>query len=201
MDKVDSTLGSPEELAKRFRDFYTDVHRQVFDMAVRHVWLEQHFMFKGRRRVGRWGNGIEADSTYSHFMKKMVGISQKPITINRCFSIITTYLKDFFPEFLDHDPSKEPEYFKYPYKHVTLDHLVFVHRVHNRLELLAHAEKRKMDYVEFCNWATNQVLSYNLDIGQDVYVPSLIGRTWPFIKNNKYSRKERVGFFDFKHER
>lgn len=159
--KMGSTLGSIDELARRFQKFYRKAHVLFFEWMVNEVWLEQKFTYGGVRRNGRSGNGYTADSVFAFFMRAVVGISQKPFTAGFFFIAIPTYFKDFFPNFSDHDPDDEPEYFKYPYKHVTLDHLAFVYQVHNRLELLDWAEEHAMTIHDFENWATQQCFAYN----------------------------------------
>ena len=186
--KLGSTLGSAEELAVRFRKFYREFHRTFFDQVVQQIWLEQQFMYGDKRRSRRCSNGFSPDWAFAYFMKNVVGYSQKTITTNFCFSAIATYLKDFFPDFLNHDPDEEPELYKFPYKNVTLDHLVFVHMIHNRLELLEEAEKRAMSFVEFCNWVVNHVFCYNEEVGKELYALTNNRFFWPYIKNTTYTR-------------
>lgn len=185
---IGSTLGSTEELIDRFRKFYKEFHKSFFWYVVNEVWLEQHFVYDGIRRTSRRHNGFSNDWAYGYFMKMMVGYSQKVITSNLVFSAVASYLKDFFPDFLNHDPLKEPEYFEFPYKNITLDHLFFVHRVDTRLELLEEAEKQNMPYTEFVNWATNEVFCYNDEVGKDVYVLNNNRYFWIYLKKAKTKR-------------
>jgi hypothetical protein len=99
----------------------------------------------------------------------MVGISQKIVTTDFVYTSIRTYFNDFFPNFTDHDPWKEPEYFKYPYKHVTLDFLMFVYQYHDRLKLLEEADERGMNIREFLDWAKDKALDYNIEVGKQIY--------------------------------
>lgn len=158
--KMGSTTGSTDELAVRFRSFYRGAYPILFDMIVKEVWLEQHFLYNGRRRL-RSQNGHWIDAAFSYFMNAVVGISQRPITTGEVFTIIPTYFKELFPNFTDHDPFEEPEYFKYPYKHVTLDQFLLVHQCHNRMEMLDESEKRNMNSREFINWVTNWITCYS----------------------------------------
>lgn len=159
LSNIGSLDGSVDELAGRFRSFYKDAHTSLFDMMVKEAWLEQRFVYAGVRRA-RSGNGYGIDWAFSYFFQAIVGISQKPLTAGPFFLIIPTYFKDFFPNFSDHDPFTEPEYFKYPYKHITLDHLAYVYQLHNRMEMLDEAEKRSMNIKEFTDWAANWAFSY-----------------------------------------
>ena len=165
---IGSSLGSVDELVLRFRSFYKEAYLILFDLIVKQVWLEQKFLYNGVRRK-RSMNGYGLDWIYSYFMKSVVGISQKPLTTCFIFTVVPTYFNDFFPNFSDHDPFEEPEYFKYPYKNVSLDHLLFVYQHHERLEMLAEAEKRSMNIKDFTDWAANQGLSCRDEKGEEMY--------------------------------
>jgi hypothetical protein len=183
ISNISSSFGSVEDLASKFRSFFKEAHLAFFDIIVKQVWLEQKFIFHGTRR-NRNSNGYGSDWAYSYFMRSIVGISQKPLTINFIFRTTPTYFKDFFPNFSDHDPFEEPEYFKYPYKHVNLDHLTFVYQYHDRLELLDEAEKKLMNSAEFSNFAANHALSYRDDSGKQIY--SIVRSSYiPYIKKEK----------------
>lgn len=182
---ITSTFGSSKELAVKFRDFYYDAHRQIFNNVVKHVWLEQQFVFKGTRRQRRYGNGQKVDWAFGYFMHSEVGISQKPVTMNYCFTAIVSYLPQLFPSFLDHDPFAEPEYYAYPFKHVTLDHMFFVYQMEERMEMLKVAEERHMKFSTFANWAVNQAFCVNDELGDIKYALGSSGYMWPRIKNVK----------------
>ena len=183
-----STDGSLEELVSKFRGFYKEAHLAIFDSTVKEIWLEQQITIGGLRRMKRVGNGIYGDLSFGKFTKIAVGTCHKVLTANFCFTPIASYLIDFFPDFLSGDPFKNPEKYQYPYKHITLDFLVFVYQVDERLYLLAEAEKRSMSYVEFINWVNNWSLCHNNDIGKQKY--QLIGGkiNWPYIRNNELKK-------------
>ena len=127
----------------------------------------------------------------------MVGTTQKALTSNYFFTSTATYLKDFFPDFLKHNPFDEPEYYAYPFKHITLDHLFFVYMCHDRIEMLKYADEKEMNILDFCNWATNHAFSYNEEVGKEVYSLSIMKYLLPYIKNNTYKKKWSDDFFKF----
>lgn len=176
---------SVDELIAKFRSFYKEAYASLFDMIVKQVWLEQHVSYKNWRRTRRRGNCLEFDLAYGQFMKIAVGASQRVLTASVCFTPVATYLIDFFPEFLFHDPFKNPEKYKYPYEHVTLDFLVFVHQMDNRFKLLSEAEERGMSYAEFINWVYNWAFCYNEDTGKEIYQLRCGHNNWPYIKNTQ----------------
>jgi hypothetical protein len=181
----------------KFRKFYREAHLSIFETIVKQIWLEQQLSVSNFRRTKRVGNNSVSDNTYGKFTKIEVGISHRPVTISFIFTPIATYLKDFFPKFLFDDPFEKPNRYKYPYKHVTLDFLVFVYQMDNRLEMLAEAEKRGMSYAEFINWATNWALCYNDENRRKKY--QLIGGhfNWPYIRNNDLKKFWENDKFNF----
>jgi len=198
-----SLLGTPEELADRFRSVIKKADHDIFESVVNFVWLELHFVNNGRRRKSRSSNCIKDDQAFSQFMRRDVGTGHKTLTSNLTFTIITTYLKDFFPDFLDHDPRDEPEYFKFPYKFISLEHLGFVYKVHNRLEMLEYAEEREMKFAVFSNWAVNQVFCYNDEMGKDIYTLTKAGYHWAHINRpdiTKEWHKQNLNFNKYEEE-
>lgn len=183
--KITSTYGSPEILADKFKAFYKEAHAQLFDQTVKQVWLEQQFIYDGTRRNKRRRMGFAADWGFGYFIQKYVGTSQKATTINPIMTAVATYLKDFFPEFLEHDPFEDPEYYVFPFKNISLDHLVFVYQVVDmRLDMLKHAEANNMTTGDFKNWAINHVLCNNDETGEDVYELTITKNASPHIRNN-----------------
>lgn len=186
-EKITSTFGSPEALANKFRSACWEAHMQLFSIITKQVWLEQQFMYGEERREKRTANGYTADWAWSYFMKNYVGISQKAVTLNPVFFPVATYMKDFFPDFLLHDPLEEPEYFKFPFKNLSLDHLTFVYQlVDMRMDMLQYAEENNMTIGEFMNWATNHVLCCNNDHGEDAYELNMGINSWAYIQDTRF---------------
>lgn len=160
IDGISTSFSSLDELSLRFKDFLRQACLTLFDLYVKDHWLEGQFKREGvPRRIGR-KSGPE-DVAFAYFMRKIVGITQQSLNSGFYSRVVPTYFIDFFPKFFEHDPFKEPEYYKFPYQHVSLDHLVFVYQCHNRMEMLSEAEDKKMSIKDFMNWATNWELSYD----------------------------------------
>lgn len=173
------------QLVEAFRLFLRESYLKLFEMLVKYVWLEQHITYNGVRRCKRCGNGFNPEKTFSFFFTGMVGFSAQPLMGNLMLCSLISYFKDFFPNFSDHDPFKESEYFKYPYTHVTPDFLYVVKDHHERIGMLNYAEEKKMNIREFVNWAVNQSLCYNLEIGEDIYSIARNKNFFPRIKKIK----------------
>lgn len=188
-EKTSSTLGSSDELAIRFRELIQKADNEIFNMVVNFIWLELQFIYNGRRRKAHSSNWITDDRAFSQFLRRDVGTGHKTLTSNLTFTIITTYIKDFFPDFLEHDPREEPEYFEFPYKNISLEHLAFVYKMYDRIEMLDFAEERAMKFIEFSNWAVNQAFCYNDEVGETVYTLTKAGYHWTHINNLKIKKQ------------
>ena len=200
MARIGSVNGTLDDLISRHQAFYRESYLFLFDMVVKHRWLEMAVTFDGVRRKSR-AMGIFQDRVYSFFLKHIVGMHQRPLTYGALYRAVTSYIPELFPEFLEHDPFIEPERYPYPFKHVTVDFLIFVHNVHNRMELLHHAEEKKMSYCDFSNWAINQVLSYNDEVGKDIYAPTVFTRGWVYICREVGDRGLRTNGMPLKNKR
>lgn len=188
-DNVISKIGSYEftlpELVSNFRLFLKDSYLKLFEMVVKQVWLEQHVTYGGVRRFRRRRNGFKPEQAFCFFITGMVGSSHNVLMGNHMLTSLISYFDDFFPEFSKHNPFTEPEYYKYPYDHVSPDFLYVVKDHHERLEMLEYAEEKKMNIREFVNWAANQAICYNLEVGEDIYSLSRNKHFFVRIKKNK----------------
>ena len=169
INKLGSSYGTLDETVAVYRLFLRESFFSVFNIIVKYVWLDQHLTYDGARKK-RGGNGINPDMAFSYFVNDLVGINPRILTGSSLFYCIIPYLKDFFPNFSDHDPFLEPEYFKYPYSHVTLDFLYVVYKHDNRIKMLEHAEEKKMNIREFIDWVLNYIQWENSEAGKDIYL-------------------------------
>lgn len=180
-----STYGSLDALSNKMRAFFREYYQETWLHHVRYTWLERRFVSRGRRRVSRAGESSYDSVIYSQFMRFTVGHTQQPISQNFISRVLNSYLPQFYPDFDLHDPFKEVDYYKFPYQNIGLGHMCLVYQMHNRLELLEYAEKNKMPFGEFYNWAINWALSYNEDQNKQLYEVSALRTRWIIIKATK----------------
>jgi hypothetical protein len=167
--KVDAVDGDLDGLTQNFRNFLEKTYRELFYTSMCFLWLEKQVVFNGRRRIRRFRSGDSHDKLYGYYMADMVGHDQATLTRSRWFQISAAVSWEVCPEFFQHNPFEEPEYYQWPFEHAGLDFLSFVYQVDNRLELLEYADKMKMPFLVFKNWATNYVLCYNDAQGEVIY--------------------------------
>jgi hypothetical protein len=170
-------------LAAKFRELFKEYQESQWRFFVRYAWLEAHFMVNNRRRTGRAASNVWRDGFYNKFLRDRAGFSQKTLTMNKMHRFLESYFLDFYPDFLEHDPEKEPEYFAFPYKNVTFDHLLFVSRLGDeRLALLDEAERKVMSFVKFANWAANWAFCSNQEMEKEKYVLRLGVSKLPYLE-------------------
>lgn len=169
INKLGSSYGTLDETVAIFRLFCRESFVSVFNIIVKYIWLDQHLTYNGVRKK-RGANGMFPDKAFSFFLNSMVGMNPRIFTGTDLFYSIVSYLKDFFPNFSDHNPFLEPEYFQYPYSHVTLDFLYVVYKHDDRLEMLNYAEEKKINIREFIDWVINRVQYENMEKGKDTYL-------------------------------
>lgn len=164
-----SAWGTIEEYTQKMREIARDINTTMFRQAIEFIWLNLHFIYRGERRKNLFANGPWVERAYGYFMREMVGTPLFIMTRSGTFFKIATYLDEMFPRFLDEDPFKNPEYFKFPYKYATLDYMYFVYQLPERMDLLRIAEEKKMNYNQFVDYVVNHVLSVNEETGKNAY--------------------------------
>ena len=155
---------------QRLREFWVDMYLTLFDLMVKLMWLNLHFKYNKK-----WFWRI--DKNHYRFSRSMFWIlSRKYIWID--FSVITgsffptkvaSYFHDFFPLFYQEDPFENPNYYKFPYNNITVDFLMLVYQMPERLLLLDIAEKGKMTYADFSDYVINYVYCYNEEHWKQIY--------------------------------
>jgi hypothetical protein len=115
-------------------------------------------------------NGILQNLSFVKLMRRNVGKYLQIVTRGKFFSPIESYFDVLFPGVMEGNPFTNPDFYKFPYKAISLDYLFLVHQVDERLELLAEADEQKMPYADFLDFVINYVLSKNEEIGRDRYI-------------------------------
>ena len=180
----------PEEYGpynKFFGDFIRRSYKELWLLCARVVWLYGRFKYNGFTMKKLHGNQISYDRAMSFFLRQYVGMTVQPFTRSYFLPKVHGYFKDFYPDFTVNNPFKNPELYAYPYKHVTLDFMVAVYQLPERLELLKVAEDKLFNYNQFMDYVVNYTECVNKGAGKDVY-KLVMGRTVPpyfkYFKDN-----------------
>jgi len=172
------------EYKKMFDDEIRSSYKNIFNIVVRYYWLQRRFFYNGLQKEKTSFNGYLTDSSYSVFLKNYIGINHRIITRNFFFGKICSYFKDFFKNFDKSSPFQNPEQYEFPYKNITIDFLLVVYQMKERLYLLDIAEERKMSFAQFLDYLLNYISCYNEEHDKDIY--SFINGDYhiPYIRDN-----------------
>jgi hypothetical protein len=169
LNGFESTLGEVEDYILMLQKAHHEMSKDIFKHIVQMYWLSGCFVYRGRRRSEISKNGMIYERAWSTF--NYLHIGHVPFAYNKIEGtpFIGSYIGELLPNFLFDNPFTSPEKFEYRWKNLSVDYLIFVAEVENRIELLDYADSINMPFLVFVNWATNWILSHNDEIGINKY--------------------------------
>lgn len=190
----DSNEAYAEFAKKEVRQMLED----IWLINIKLCWLFFKFTYKGKRRTKTHANSVISDTAFSVFQRQSLGLDSRFFTRSGEYHKVVDYYNSLYPEFDFHDPFKEPEYFKFPYKNITMDFLVTVYQMPERLEILAYADEKAMSYNEYLDFILNYIHSYNEEYDDTIFELSMFSNHVPYVSYkfnpyfNKYKRKKLI---------
>jgi hypothetical protein len=171
-DKITIADGmSVDQYILDFRAFLNKAFLSEFDIYVRLSWYRRLFRYHGNKAKASLGNNSwQYNLGFVKLMRRCIGKDIQIITRARFFSKIETYFEDFFPGFMEGNPITNPEYYKFPYKNISMEYLTVVHHLNDRSELLKEADERSMSYAVFIDYILNHIKSENLRLKRERYL-------------------------------
>ncbi len=194
IDKVSAFNDVPGNTAiylKMFRDTLKKFHEEIFNNMVKIEWLKRRFCYGGEHRVEDNQRG-RMDAHYGIFVKYYVGAEMKKFyTSGEWANRLTKYFDDFFPNFNEGNPFVDN--YRYPFEYMSIDCLLLVNRIPERMNLLKYGESQKMEYPQFVDYVINWYKCYNEEEGEtyELLEPSW-GRSFTEIVNYKKKVKRRM---------
>lgn len=167
----------------------------IFNMIVRLEWLKRKFSYtsvRGHSYSGKKPEHIVWQSTFNVFVRNCVGISPRYLSRSFLINKVHMYFKDFYPNFDDNNPFENPELYKFPYEHISLDFLAIVYQMEERIELLKIAEERKLSYNQFMDYVINYVYSLNAESPSDRYTLIMSTTCAPYVRDNKKKSNKKM---------
>lgn len=182
LDKITTGDMDLTEYIFLFKNLLTDSYEELFNFCLRLSWLRRKFVYNGRRMVFPMNkNSIYSSLIFVKFMRKTIGKDLQPITRSRFFSKLELYFDEMYPGFDDGNPFENPDYYKFPFKNISLDFLMAVYQLDDRMDLLKKAEELKMSYAVFIDYVLNHVYSLNDELGRPRYqIKHNRNRNFPF---------------------
>jgi hypothetical protein len=195
LEKVSAGMMSMDEYISLFRGSLNSFFTVLFDESVRFSWLRRKFSYFGEKFVpkrGERGNSHNISIGLAKFSRRYLGSDTQIITRSVFFQTLESYFDLLFPDFDEGNPFENPDYYKFPFKNITIAFLPFVRDLDERMALLQIADDRKMNYAMFADYVINFVNSVNEELGYDRY--ELTGCSWwylPFIRDNDKKKKKK----------
>lgn len=189
IDMVSSDRGHTGiEFADILKKEIVDYQSLLFDKLVKISWLIRRFCYGGYRRKKSRFNGVWFDGAFGSFIKNYICIDPKNLTSNAFTGKIIGYLDDFFPDFDARNPFEEK--MEFPFKNITLDFLVPVYQLPDRMEFLALADKKRLTYAEFLDYLINY-FACESELGNDDFFFKVNKSFAPYVsKIKKYERRK-----------
>lgn len=170
VDKLSAEGMELNEYILLFQNFLKEFYDDLFFRCIKLSWMRRKFIFYDTKTIlpmyrnSRWMN-----IAFVKLMRRNIGHDLQIITRGNFFTKLESYFNDFYPRFEEENPFKNPDYYKFPYKNLSLEYLVTVHRMDERLELLEEANKRKMSYAVFVDYVINHAYCENDFLGRMKY--------------------------------
>lgn len=154
---------------EKMNNFFHYYDQQMWLLSVQYSWLQRRFFNKGMQKTYHGRMHMRGDTAYSTFIKHYIGSSYQLLTCSFTFGKIVGYVSDFISDFDSKNPFDHPEEFSFPYKHISLAHMVLVYQMDERLDLLKEAEEKKMSFYQFCDFVINYINCVNDEEGKQVF--------------------------------
>lgn len=171
LENVTTDIMGVGEYIKSFQEFLKDFYDDLFLKCVKLSWLRRKFIYNGSKsRMPVYTNTRMYTGKFTKFIRRYIGHDIQVITKGYFFSKLETFYFDtLFPGFMDGNPFENPDYYKFPYKNISLEYLTVVYQMDDRFEILEEADKQKMSYAVFLDYVINYILSENEVLGRDKY--------------------------------
>jgi len=151
-----------DEYTSLFKVYLNDFYSDLFLNCVKLSWLRRKFIYYGRKTVlPMYRNSRILNNAFVKFMRRNVGKDIQIINKSNFFNKIEVYFDTFFPGFEEENPFDNPGYYKFPYNFITMDYLIVVHQMDDKLGLLKEAEDKKMSFAVFLDYVINHAYSEN----------------------------------------
>jgi len=180
LSAVDMELG---EYTSSFHNFLKDFYSNLFLDCVKLSWLRRKFIFCGKKvTLPIYNNSRPLQNAFTKFMRRHIGNDIQIITKGRFFlKLELHYFDKLFPGFDDGNPFENPDYYKFPFDNISMEFLIVVHQMDDRIELLKEADDKKMSYAVFLDYILNYILVENDILGRRKYnMEQNNGRNFPY---------------------
>ena len=181
-----------DEYISLFKSSLRDASVALFDTAVRLSWISKRFIYYSEDPLFNRRKKMSPFHCFgfSKFTRRLVGSDTQIIFRSIFFKYLESYFETFSPGFYEGNPFENPDYYKFPFKNITIDFLPVVYQLDERFDLLKIADERKMSYAVFVDYVINYVYSINEELGRDRY--QVVERRWHDLFHIKDNDKKKI---------
>jgi len=182
IDKISVEDIPLDKYISTFKEFLNKFYLDLFDFCVKLSWLRRKFGYYGKKTIlPMHKNSQILNGAFVKLLRRNVGKDIQLITRSKFFSKLELYFEELYPGFMEGNPFTNPEYYKFPFEKISMDFLLVVYQLDDRIELLKLADKQNMTYAVFLDYIINHVYSINEEIGRERYqIKQNQDRNFPF---------------------
>lgn len=164
-----------------FRDFLNDFYLRLYLDSVKLSWLRRKFSYyKMRTWLPINQNPPLLNGAFVKYLRRGIGKDIQVITKGKFFSKLELFFSELYPDFEEENPFVNPDYYKFPFKNISLEYMVVVHQLDDRIALLKHADEKEMTYAVFLDFIINHVYTENEILGRKRYTAPDWSRDFSF---------------------
>ena len=167
----------------KYQNQVRDVMEQYYDNmwrdALNLAWINHKFEYQGKTRDSLTNNDIHLDSAYRMFFRKLMDKDTQTVVNNKPLKALASYADTFYPGFYT-DPAPWKNNYKFPFEHITLDYLLAVWEMPDRIDFLEYAEEHELSLEDFYDYMVNWISCYNEE-NEETYTM----RKTPFVTFNE----------------
>jgi hypothetical protein len=170
LDQISGVTMAYDEYTDQFKDLLKCFYFDLFNYYVKLSWLRRNFVYKNRKiKYPINHNPQYLNSAFLKYLRRIVGMDIQIITRGINFSAIESYFDELFPGFEEGNPFENPEYYKFPFKNLSIDFLLAVYHMEERVMLLKEADRVEMTIAQFYDFVVNHVKCLNDELEEPAY--------------------------------
>lgn len=159
---------SVKDYKNALRNFLLKKSVQLWCDIAETEWMLSNFRYVGKRNY-YVSTHVNAALALNIFTKEFVGVGFSFMSSSFYYNKVKSYFKELFPRFYKDNPFQNPKAYAYPFKNLSLDYLILVYQMPERLDLLKYAEERNMPFGQFIDFVINYIGKYNDMEKKDVF--------------------------------
>jgi hypothetical protein len=162
---------SLDEYISLFHNFLTDFYSSLFLSCVKISWLRRKFTYHGYKTIlPMYKNSRALNDAFVKLMRRHIGHDLQIITKGgKFFSKIESYFNELFQGFEEGDPFENPDYYKFPFNNITMEYMLVVYQLDDRMSLLKKADEKGLSFAKFLDYVINYVYNENDRLGRRRY--------------------------------